>query len=508
MPGSILVDDRLDCPFVSPTMQHRSPLQLSPLPHYIPVLTGSAAPDSREADNYLAQPSPLRRPNGICLNVNALPDLFAEDGNLHDSEFLMQLSPATAAQFGYNGASPTTLSALSALRQFLPSNFDKDGIDTSQYDMYSGDEFRMYEFKVRRCMRGRSHDWTECPFAHPGEKARRRDPRRYNYSGVVCPEYKKGSCKKGDSCDMAHGVFECWLHPTRYRTQPCKDGRVCRRRICFFAHTPDQLRLVSPASSSPSASPSPTFMYSTSVESPLEAFDLSGSISPSTPCKLAKSTVSEALSPISPSPRVDACTAPGLSPRSLTFDLSPSMSPLSSAHEGTIDFPLGSGFSKFRLPVSTSGEFGHTSPFSRSLTMPAHSHMLLERQNSLRSLSIASIPRGSNSAAASPSATSAAVHATQKIEDLVRLMRQVDLAQHQEQVWPGSLLSLEGLPQQHCAWSVPATRGHCDELSSNGGLFDDGDDGGEPRLERVESGKGLRAQIFESLLSSATASGY
>lgn len=40
-------------------------------------------------------------------------------------------------------------------------------------DIYSCDQFRMYEFKVRRCMRGRSHDWTECPFAHPGEKARR-----------------------------------------------------------------------------------------------------------------------------------------------------------------------------------------------------------------------------------------------------------------------------------------------------------------------------------------------
>ena len=33
----------------------------------------------------------------------------------------------------------------------------------------------MFEFKERRCARGRSHDWTECPYAHPGEKAHQRD---------------------------------------------------------------------------------------------------------------------------------------------------------------------------------------------------------------------------------------------------------------------------------------------------------------------------------------------
>lgn len=97
---------------------------------------------------------------------------------------------------------------------------------------------------MKKCSRARSHDWTECPFAHPGEKARRRDPRKHHYSGTACPEFRKGLCKRGDSCEFAHGVFECWLHPARYRTQPCKDGIHCRRRICFFAHTPDQLRVL------------------------------------------------------------------------------------------------------------------------------------------------------------------------------------------------------------------------------------------------------------------------
>lgn len=93
-------------------------------------------------------------------------------------------------------------------------------------------------------MRGRSHDWTECPFAHPGEKARRRDPRRFHYGGTACPDFRKGACRRGDGCEFAHGVFECWLHPARYRTQPCKDGTGCKRRVCFFAHTKEQLRLL------------------------------------------------------------------------------------------------------------------------------------------------------------------------------------------------------------------------------------------------------------------------
>uniref|UniRef100_M8CU69 Zinc finger CCCH domain-containing protein 33 n=1 Tax=Aegilops tauschii TaxID=37682 RepID=M8CU69_AEGTA len=82
----------------------------------------------------------------------------------------------------------------------------------------------MYSFKVKPCSRAYSHDWTECPFVHPGENARRRDPRRYSYSCVPCPEFRKGgSCRKGDGCEYAHGVFECWLHPAQYRTRLCKD---------------------------------------------------------------------------------------------------------------------------------------------------------------------------------------------------------------------------------------------------------------------------------------------
>lgn len=136
-------------------------------------------------------------------------------------------------------------------------------------EMLMSDEFRMYEFKIRRCSRTRAHDWTECPYTHPGEKARRRDPRRFNYCGTACPEFRKGSCPQGDVCEYAHGVFECWLHPSRYRTQLCKDGAACDRRACFFAHHSSQIRMptdafgnvlgnISPNTPSPTDSGSPT----------------------------------------------------------------------------------------------------------------------------------------------------------------------------------------------------------------------------------------------------------
>ncbi|KAL2502744.1 Zinc finger CCCH domain-containing protein 49 [Forsythia ovata] len=136
-------------------------------------------------------------------------------------------------------------SALSALQRFLPSNKEEvlheedggfDDFDIS-VDAFSCHDFRMFDFKVKNCARAWSHDWTECPFAHLSEKARRRDPRKYHYSGTACPNFRNGVCRKGDVCEYAHGVFECWLHPTRYWKPPCKNGTHCRHLVCFFAHT-------------------------------------------------------------------------------------------------------------------------------------------------------------------------------------------------------------------------------------------------------------------------------
>ncbi|XP_074358575.1 zinc finger CCCH domain-containing protein 66-like [Apium graveolens] len=108
--------------------------------------------------------------------------------------------------------------------------------------IYGSDEFRMYTFKIKPCSRPYSHDWTECPFAHPNENAKRRDPRTFHYSCVPCPDFRKGTCLQGDACEYAHGIFECWLHPSQYRTRWCKDEIGCSRKVCFFAHKREELR--------------------------------------------------------------------------------------------------------------------------------------------------------------------------------------------------------------------------------------------------------------------------
>ncbi|WIA14731.1 hypothetical protein OEZ85_003220 [Tetradesmus obliquus] len=109
--------------------------------------------------------------------------------------------------------------------------------------IYSTDEFRMYCFKVMPCSKRFSHDWVSCPFAHPGERARRRCVRSNSYGPAACPDVQKdGSCPRGDACSFTHNVFEFHLHPQRYRTQWCHDGSKCTRKICFFAHSLEELR--------------------------------------------------------------------------------------------------------------------------------------------------------------------------------------------------------------------------------------------------------------------------
>ncbi|XP_031500093.1 zinc finger CCCH domain-containing protein 30-like [Nymphaea colorata] len=163
--------------------------------------------------------------------------------------------PLSSSPDGCSSASISTSSPVSPAKFVDPAGKASSGelsekkeypVDPSLPDIknsiYTTDEFRMFSFKVRPCSRAYSHDWTECPFVHPGENARRRDPRKFHYSCVPCPDFRKGACRRGDLCEYAHGVFECWLHPAQYRTRLCKDGTNCTRRVCFFAHTSDELR--------------------------------------------------------------------------------------------------------------------------------------------------------------------------------------------------------------------------------------------------------------------------
>ncbi|KAK8339037.1 hypothetical protein V6Z11_A08G008100 [Gossypium hirsutum] len=177
----------------------------------------------------------------------------------------------------------------------------KDGNEKKEYPydltlpdikngMYGTDEFRMYTFKIQPCSRAYSHDWTECPFVHPGENARRRDPRKYVYSCVPCPEYRKGSCKQGDNCEYAHGIFESWLHPAQYRTRLCKDETNCNRRVCFFAHKPEELRPL--YASTGSALPSPRSYSGSGLE-----FGSMSPLAPASPSVIKPSTSTPPLTP-------------------------------------------------------------------------------------------------------------------------------------------------------------------------------------------------------------------
>ncbi|GMH41822.1 hypothetical protein BSKO_09732 [Bryopsis sp. KO-2023] len=108
------------------------------------------------------------------------------------------------------------------------------------------DNFLMFTYKIVTCPRKYSHDWIECPYSHSGESARRREP--HTYKPIPCPESKGGQpCPRGDSCKYAHNDFEYWLHPTRYKTEYCKKGSFCTRKVCFFAHKPEHLRVAPPA---------------------------------------------------------------------------------------------------------------------------------------------------------------------------------------------------------------------------------------------------------------------
>ncbi|XP_058788320.1 zinc finger CCCH domain-containing protein 66-like [Vicia villosa] len=160
-------------------------------------------------------------------------------------------------------------------KKYYPSDLSLPDLNN---EIYSTDEFRMFSFKVKPCLRSYPHEWTECPFVHPKESARRRDPRKYYYTCFPCPEYQKGSCSKGDACEYAHGIFECRLHPAQYRTKLCSHKVGCTRKVCFFAHKPEELRPVYastgsglPLPTSNSSGVSPIYPFTVSSASALQS---------------------------------------------------------------------------------------------------------------------------------------------------------------------------------------------------------------------------------------------
>ncbi|WIA13729.1 hypothetical protein OEZ85_007281 [Tetradesmus obliquus] len=101
---------------------------------------------------------------------------------------------------------------------------------------YDSDEFRLFVAKIAICPRKAIHVWSECPYVHPGEKARRRDPRLHHYSSQPCPDnslaLQKGEvCPRGDACHYSHNLFETHLHPEMYRTTMCTAGSSARHQL-------------------------------------------------------------------------------------------------------------------------------------------------------------------------------------------------------------------------------------------------------------------------------------
>lgn len=374
--------------------------------------------------------------------------------------------------------SPRLEDVICALQKYLPSN-NEDEESLPAVDAYSCDEFRMYEFKVRRCMRGRSHDWTECPFAHPGEKARRRDPRRFHYSGTACPDFRKGTCRRGDACEFAHGVFECWLHPARYRTQPCKDGRSCKRRVCFFAHTALQLRLLPGLSSAGSNSRSSAALHAASA---LKNYSLSASAPAydGSPLRQALEGVASSSPPggsLLSSP-TSTLVGHSQSPPPLSPPLSPSASPPLSPEPGWSN-TYRVGLQKVVLNRQIPGHRRH-----------------LDR--------ISSMPSEASRGLSSPRVVSLSENSSQ--QPMVELMNSLQSLRLKETSVP-SWLQVQaqmvnggtclGSPRasnlRHCVvQSLPCTPTQSENADDAGEWFE------EP-VQRVESGKDLRAKIYSRL---------
>lgn len=401
--------------------------------------------------------------------------------------------------------SPRFEDVISALQKYLPSNNeDEDLLPT--VDAYSCDEFRMYEFKVRRCMRGRSHDWTECPFAHPGEKARRRDPRRFHYSGTACPDFRKGNCRRGDACEFAHGVFECWLHPARYRTQPCKDGRNCKRRVCFFAHTQEQLRHL-PSVSSPQQTNASGGCSSRSALA-LQVSALKNSLSASYDGSPRRQI--EGSNPSSPrgylanasfcstllSSPTSTLVGHSHSPPPLSPPLSPSISPPDSpngwlnAAAGNTNRSSQSSLQKALMsPSAVRSSVGNqTLPYIKTSipsSVPVH-HRQLERMVSMPSIMLPSSPSSLRSAVFSDCSQPSSPNAPKARADLISSLQGLDL----NSPAAASVLAWHGSPRvsnlRHCVNSKHS----CDVNMAD--LFE------EP-VQRVESGRDLRAKIYGKL---------
>ena len=104
--------------------------------------------------------------------------------------------------------------------------------------LFDLDNFKIRECKIVGCTCDNYHH----------EYERRRNPARYNYSEIPCPNVFKGTwqspilCKNRDKCQLAHTVVEGSYHPRTFKTNYCKQydcGRCRYGDKCAYIHGDD-----------------------------------------------------------------------------------------------------------------------------------------------------------------------------------------------------------------------------------------------------------------------------
>jgi hypothetical protein len=104
--------------------------------------------------------------------------------------------------------------------------------------------FSLSLFKVKEC---KSRTGCTCDnFHHEFEK--RRNPEKFHYSEIPCPNVFKGQwkapilCSKGDKCGHSHTVNEASYHPRTFKTKKClkfEEGSCHFGMRCAYIHGSD-----------------------------------------------------------------------------------------------------------------------------------------------------------------------------------------------------------------------------------------------------------------------------
>lgn len=202
------------------------------------VLQMGADPNKRSEDEERCTAMHCAAAGGAALSTEAIKTLllFGADRNARDmyGRVPADCLPGTASDMNANGSSDAGGSSSGGSastggnRGHTPSSQavnSQAALQDPDEETLMSDEFRMYEFKIRRCSRTRAHDWTECPYTHPGEKLA--GEIRGDSTTVVrrVPSSARGRVRRV-TCASTHTVFSSvgFIHraiaPSCVRTAP------------------------------------------------------------------------------------------------------------------------------------------------------------------------------------------------------------------------------------------------------------------------------------------------